>query len=331
MTDPILAGVALREDDAAPVALGRELARFMGAPLALVHVYPDEPSSPQPAPMYAAARHERAMVALAQLAEPLVEEVDVILHGEANSSPVRGLHDAAETLAAALVVVGSSHRGRVGRVMPGGVGERLLHGALCAVAVAPRGYRRGAGDPRRIGVAFVDTPEGRDALEAAAAMAVLGGAALSIYTVLEPASAGFATATPGWAPPADYEAGRRKRARTAVERAGASVPADVLEVAEVLEGDPADALSELSKRLDLLVCGSRGYGPLRAVLLGGVSARLAHTCKCPLIVLPRQHPTVRAEIRTSREEGALSERPYNRGEAEAGLLPDPDGHRVARS
>jgi hypothetical protein len=39
MTDPIIVGVALRDDDHAPLTLGRELARFTGAPLALVHVY----------------------------------------------------------------------------------------------------------------------------------------------------------------------------------------------------------------------------------------------------------------------------------------------------
>jgi nucleotide-binding universal stress UspA family protein len=41
------------------------------------------------------------------------------------------------------------------------------------------------------------------------------------------------------------------------------------------------------EHLDLLVCGSRGYGPLRAVLLGGVSRRVAAEAHCPVIVLPR--------------------------------------------
>jgi nucleotide-binding universal stress UspA family protein len=39
--------------------------------------------------------------------------------------------------------------------------------------------------------------------------------------------------------------------------------------------------------VDLLICGSRGYGPRRTVLLGGVFGRLAHSAACPLIVLPR--------------------------------------------
>jgi hypothetical protein len=36
MTAPIVIGLALRDDDAAPLALGRTLARLSGAPLALV-------------------------------------------------------------------------------------------------------------------------------------------------------------------------------------------------------------------------------------------------------------------------------------------------------
>jgi nucleotide-binding universal stress UspA family protein len=35
------------------------------------------------------------------------------------------------------------------------------------------------------------------------------------------------------------------------------------------------------------VCGSRGYGPRRAVLLGGVSRRVTAEAECPVIVLAR--------------------------------------------
>jgi nucleotide-binding universal stress UspA family protein len=46
-------------------------------------------------------------------------------------------------------------------------------------------------------------------------------------------------------------------------------------------------LIDLSRDHDLLVLGSRGYGPLRAVLLGGVSRRVAAEAHCPVVVLPR--------------------------------------------
>jgi nucleotide-binding universal stress UspA family protein len=61
------------------------------------------------------------------------------------------------------------------------------------------------------------------------------------------------------------------------------VPVDV----EALVGEPAEVLVDLSQHLDLLVCGSRGYGPARAVLLGSVSRRVASEAHCPVIVVPR--------------------------------------------
>jgi nucleotide-binding universal stress UspA family protein len=52
--------------------------------------------------------------------------------------------------------------------------------------------------------------------------------------------------------------------------------------------EPADFLIAASQMLDLLICGSRGYGPSRAVLLGGVSRRVTAEAHCPVIVLVRE-------------------------------------------
>jgi nucleotide-binding universal stress UspA family protein len=135
-------------------------------------------------------------------------------------------------------------------------------------------------------------------------MAVLGGTMLSVYTVLEPPPPDPGVAMPGWIPAPDDEAERRKRAQTAADEARAIVPSDVLELAEVLEGDVAHALAAASAGLDLLVCGSRGHGPLLSAVLGGVSGRLAHSCACPLIVLPRQHLPAAHATRETTVEGA---------------------------
>ena len=69
-------------------------------------------------------------------------------HAEAvpSSSPARGLHDLAEEIDADLILVGSAHHGRLGRSLAGTTGVALLHGAPCAVGVAPRGYREHAVD-----------------------------------------------------------------------------------------------------------------------------------------------------------------------------------------
>ena len=52
-------------------------------------------------------------------------------------------------------------------------------------------------------------------------------------------------------------------------------------------GFPAAILADESASVDLMVCGSRGYGLLRQVLLGGVSTRLMRSAACPVIVTPR--------------------------------------------
>jgi nucleotide-binding universal stress UspA family protein len=42
-----------------------------------------------------------------------------------------------------------------------------------------------------------------------------------------------------------------------------------------------------SETLDVLVTGSRGYGAVRAVLLGSVSRALVRGAACPVVVSPR--------------------------------------------
>ena len=58
-------------------------------------------------------------------------------------------------------------------------------------------------------------------------------------------------------------------------------------------GDPARELADAAQDLDLLVTGSRGYGPLRRLMLGSTSTKLVHEAPCPVLVLTRgaQHET----------------------------------------
>ncbi len=188
-----------------------------------------------------------------------------------------------------MIVVGSSPRGARRRISPGSTGERLLHGASVPVAVAPRGQRdRPADTPvRRIGVAFLDTPEAHEALRVAAELAQHTGASLTVYTVVAPRAEVFAPFS-GRASEESFLAGVREQARAALDRALATLPEGVEAADELLEGDVVDELAALDEReCDLLVCGSRGYGPVRRVLLGGVLRKLIRRAACPLVVVPR--------------------------------------------
>jgi nucleotide-binding universal stress UspA family protein len=87
-------------------------------------------------------------------------DFDVATRGVAHHSPAQVLLAAAEDADADLIVIGSSHRGPVGRTLLGGVGESLSHGAACAIAIAPHGYGEAEeGEFRRIAVAYDGSDE----------------------------------------------------------------------------------------------------------------------------------------------------------------------------
>jgi nucleotide-binding universal stress UspA family protein len=52
-------------------------------------------------------------------------------------------------------------------------------------------------------------------------------------------------------------------------------------------GQPAEELALYSASLDLLIVGSRGYGPIGRLIHGSTSQQLAHSARCPLLVLTR--------------------------------------------
>jgi nucleotide-binding universal stress UspA family protein len=203
----------------------------------------------------------------------------------AQHSPAHGLHALAEIEKPELLVVGSSHVGVAGRVMPGSTGERLLHGAGCPVAIVPRDYRTTEHELRRIGVAYNGTDESDAALHAAAEIARATGAKLLVIRVMDATMYGTPTLVggPAYLVPDDVE----PRLRKALDDAVGGLPSDVDAEAVFLAGDPVHELVDQTGTLDLLVTGARGYGPLRAVLTGGVTGRLLRDAKCPVIVLPR--------------------------------------------
>jgi hypothetical protein len=56
---------------------------------------------------------------------------------------------------------------------------------------------------------------------------------------------------------------------------------------DIALGDPATELARAGNELDLLVIGSRNYGPLRRLMLGSTSSKLVHRAPCPVLVTTR--------------------------------------------
>ena len=208
-----------------------------------------------------------------------------------STSAARALHEAAEGEDAGLLVVGSSRRGPLGRVVPGSTAARLLRGASCPVAVVPRAWTV-RGEIATIGVAYTDSDESRDALRGAYALARRAGATLRALTVVLPAAL-YARTEPHTAigPGMDLAAVEREarvKAEASLRAVVAELGDDVDDVeVDAFVGDPADILIGLSERLDLLICGSRAYGPFRAVMLGSVTRRVVAKAHCPVVVVPR--------------------------------------------
>lgn len=179
------------------------------------------------------------------------------------------------------VVVGSPHRGPVGRVLIGSVARNLLNGGPRETFVAPRGYAEQPRDPfRTIAVGYDGSPEAKRALRSAEALAKHSNATLRLITVVSvPVLAGAV----GYAPlpvPLDAE--------ELLAEATTTVDLKLAVEQRRLDGSPAALLVKACEEdVDLLVLGSRGYGPLARVLLGSVSRRAAQDAPCPVLVVPR--------------------------------------------
>jgi nucleotide-binding universal stress UspA family protein len=289
MSQPIIVGYDPASSDRAPVNFGVAAARFTGARLIIACASAADRPRPGQQDEDLVADASDVLEQVKRELEP--DGVPVECRELKNTSAARALHEASEAESAGLLVVGSTRRGTVGRVIPGSTAERLMHGAPCPIAIVPAGWEAGSG-LHTIGVAYVDTDEGREALAGAYSLARRAGASLRVLTAVR---AGFAMHGAVEARE-NQQRGRefvevqgelRVHAEEALKRATDALNGDVPVRADAYVEDPADVLIRVSKNLDLLVCGSRGYGPIRAVLLGGVSRRLTAEAHCPVIVLPR--------------------------------------------
>jgi nucleotide-binding universal stress UspA family protein len=138
-----------------------------------------------------------------------------------------------------------------------------------------------AAKPTAIGVAFDGTPESREALQLATELAGEVGASLELVDAIDAgALAG------GWS--AEVAGFMEERRATVQQRLTAELEQlPVPATATATVGSVAEILGELTERVQLVVCGSRGWGPLAAVTLGSAADRLIHDARCPVLVVPR--------------------------------------------
>ncbi len=259
------------------IALARALCAADGD-ITLVHVY-IFPGDPRVWRGYISENEAADSEHAGQLLQAASKEADIDaeLRSAGSTSVGRGLHELAELLGADLVVVGSSHRGLLGRVFIGDNARAALDGAPCAIALAPAGFAETPVAIRNIAVGYDGSPESEQALATARALAAgleANLAALEVVSVPTSVYRG-STAFDGTAIAALVD-----EARERISAVG-SVQADAA------YGDPAQELALWAASFDLLVVGSRGYGPVGRLVHGSTSRTLVRIARCPLLVVPR--------------------------------------------
>jgi nucleotide-binding universal stress UspA family protein len=210
--------------------------------------------------------------------------IHVALRAPTASSAARALTELAEIEHADLVVIGSSRRIADGRIRLERTAGRLLQGAPCAVAVAPADLR--TSEPfRHIGIAYDGSDEARVALAAGYALAQASSAAVTV------AYAQFLVTSEG----DDLVLRERQRAQRLLDEAADAAPAGVNPRTLLLHGPASSVIARACEGVvDLLVCGSRGYGPIERALMGSVAEGLMEGAPHPVLVLPRKATAVGA-------------------------------------
>ncbi|UJA19404.1 universal stress protein [Thermoleophilia bacterium SCSIO 60948] len=263
------------------LALGDMLADVAGAELSVASIYELDPLLLRVGE-YPAVRNEyfdRAFAAAHEATTRPFTELPVTA-----ISPQEGLQRVAIERKASVVVVGSSHRSRVGRLLAGNVGEGVLSAAPCAVAVAPRDFARAEHPAKaRIGVAWDGRPEARAALESAIELAAAReGTQLTIMTIA-PTYTDFEGETHVFDE-------LREKYEAVVAAVPGIVPEHVAYTTELIElraRSFADQIAERGADLDLLIVGSRSFGPVRRALVGSTSRQLFRSAPCPVMIVPR--------------------------------------------
>ena len=272
----VLVGVDGRPNGRDAIALASRLLDPTGK-LTLAHVH-----SGQVHPLHAitpglvAEEREASQKLLA--AELAAADVDAGLVAVEDATPGAGLHRRAEEQGADLIVVGSCSRGVVGRVMLGDDTRGALNGAPCAVAIAARGCGEHPIPLAKVGVAYNGSDESKAALAAARELAAPSRAeVLALEVVSIPAYAFTGLVAPAFGETVELMLSEGNARMSELEGARG----------RAVYGLTGEELAAFGDEVDLLVVGSRSYGPVRRLVVGSTSDHLQRHARCSLLVLPR--------------------------------------------
>jgi nucleotide-binding universal stress UspA family protein len=282
----IAAGVDGYPEGRDAAALGAALARVTGAELMLVAVYLD-PIVLVPNSLSRKTLRAQAENILRDVRDAQAPGARIL--AEADLSVPRALHRVVHQHHRDLLVVGSSRDASDGRVRIAKRTRQLLGHFEYPLAIATRGvHTQPPMSLRKVGVGYDGGAEAALALALAGSIAAAAGAELEVRgavddrvpMLLRSALAGLVATE--WSD-AVFEQERLLHEQILAATDGF----DTRVTATVLRGRPADALLALSEAVDLLVIGSRRWGPAARVLLGSTGEALLQGAACSVLTVPR--------------------------------------------
>ena len=293
----LLVGLAPDERSGGALALGAVLARSAGEDLVVSTVAPhgwDVPSLSRVDAEYTAYLAAQARDALAGARERLGDDIPARFEERSAKSVPAGILDAVRATTAAMIVLGSSTHGAVGRIALGSITDRLVHSAHVPVALAPRGYRQRPGAVvRRLTYAYDGAPGVGPSVLAVAAFAVRIGATLRLASF-------------GVRPQRMVTVGVGAHAEDQILAAWRSETSDAQQlVREHLTKEstaPQPVETVIGTGLgwsaaleavewgadDVLVLGSSDEGPLSRVFIGSRASKIITRISVPVVVVPRE-------------------------------------------
>ena len=299
----ILIGLAPGHKDDAAVHLGGMLARSTGEDAIVLAVVPAPwPPDPYQADKeylaYLEARADKALTRARTHLEGSVTRVEcLLLRAE---SVTAGLLRIIEERQVSSVTLGSSSTGLLGRVMLGGVAERILHATDLPVIVAPRAFHEGkATRVSQVSVAFgrADHDSGLLARAATTAQTMSAPTRVVCFAVrpmpeyvgaIEPSNEQLVVGE--WMKRLEDDIAAALAAATRQSYPGGqTATATRVEMVLGQGGSWAEALNDVAwSDGDLLVVGT-SHGPLSRFFLGSHAAKIIRNSPVPVMLLARRH------------------------------------------
>lgn len=290
---PILVAYSSSKSGRAPVEFGIAASDVTGAPLTILTIRHGGPMADRYAGEMDDSGGEDALAIKHLRLDLQRRSITADIAERESRTTAGGMKEALDEFSPSMVVLGATERGSLGAAVLGSTIERVVHEATCPVAVVPHDYARPEGGVQIVGVAYVPTDEGREALRVAASLARNGGVKLRALAVLDPKFAGqqgqglmseqHREVDPAQAGRFQQGVDEQLGLQVALDEVAKGVNAEM----DVLYNEPADGLIAASRHVDLLVMGSRARGPRRAAVFGSVSRKVAEAAACPVLILPR--------------------------------------------